>query len=252
MGYSTNQLLNLGMDLIKEAEQNGAPLRLLGGIAFYLNSPEARKLPQFSRNYKDLDFAINSKGARYITKVFKKFGWTDDQQFNALHGATRMLFYYGENLDLQVDIFVGVFEQCHKINFEKRLELTSPTIPLADLLMTKLEIHQLNKKDVLDIIMLLYDHDFGLNSPTEKDELNYIIKITSSDWGWYTTIHDNLAAVETMIKEFVDGNDALRIQNTINWIRNSMQEAPKSIKWKMRNSIGRKVQWYELPEEVNR
>lgn len=252
MSYSTEQLLKLGSDLIKEAEQNGAPLRLLGGIAYYLNSPEARKLPQFTRVYKDLDFAVSSKGARYITKVFRKYGWTDDQQFNALHGATRMLFYYGENLDLQVDIFVGVFEQCHTLNFEKRLDLTSPTIPLADLLMTKLEIHQLNKKDVLDIVMLLYDHDFGLTSPKEKADLGYLIQITSSDWGWYTTIHDNLDVVEAMLPDFVNGNNLMRIKNTINWIRKSMEEAPKSIKWKMRNSIGRKMQWYELPEEVNR
>lgn len=252
MSYSTDQLLNLGMDLIKEAEQLGAPLRLLGGVAFYLNSPVGRELPQFNRIYKDLDFAITSKGARYVTEIFKKLGWTDDQQFNALHGATRMLFYYGENFDLQVDVFVGVFEQCHNLNFEKRLELSSMTIPLADLLLTKLEIHQLNKKDVLDIVMLLYDHDFGLNSPKEKDDLDYIIKIISSDWGWYTTIHDNLAVVESMIQEFVTGNDVQRIQNTIGWIRNAIQDAPKSLKWKMRNSIGRRVQWYELPEEVNR
>jgi hypothetical protein len=252
MSYSTDQLINLGMDVIKEAEQRGASLRLLGGIAFYLNSPEARKLPQFTRVYKDLDFAVNSKGTGAITKAFKKLGWTDDQQFNALHGATRMLFYYGENLDLQVDIFVGVFEQCHKLNFEKRFALSSPTIPLADLLLTKLEIHQLNKKDVLDIVMLLYDHDFGLNNSSEKDQLDFIVELTRNDWGWYTTIHDNLTTVETMIKDFVDGNDAQRIQNTVDWIRNSIQNAPKSIKWKIRNSIGRKVQWYELPEEVNR
>lgn len=252
MSYSTDQLISLAMDLIKEAEQHGAPLRLLGGVAFYLNSPEARKLPQFSRNYKDLDFVINSKGTRHLTEVFKKLHWTDDQQFNALHGASRMLFYYGVNLELQVDIFVGVFEQCHKLNFEKRLSLSSPTIPLADLLLTKLEIHQLNKKDILDIVMLLYDHDFGLNNPKEKDDLDYIIKLASSDWGWYTTIHDNLETVESMIQEFVNGNDAHRIQDTIKWIRDTMQDAKKSINWKIRDRIGRRVKWYELPEEVNR
>lgn len=252
MSYSTEQLISLAMDLIKEAEQHGAPLRLLGGIAFYLNSPRARELPQFSRNYKDLDFVITSKGTRHLAGVFKKFNWTEDQQFNALHGASRMLFYYGEKLDLQVDIFVGVFEQCHKLDFEKRLRLSSLTIPLADLLLTKLEIHQLNKKDVLDIVMLLYDHDFGLNNPAEKPELDYIVKLTSSDWGWYTTVSDNLSVIESMLPEFVTGDAAGRIQDTIHWIRNSIQDSPKSIKWKTRDLVGRRVKWYELPEEVNR
>jgi hypothetical protein len=252
MGYSTEQLLKLGMDVINEAEKDGASLRLLGGIAFYLNSPNARNLPQFQRIYKDLDFAVNSKGTKAIIKAFKKLGWTDDQQFNALHGATRMLFYYGEKLDLQVDIFVSVFEQCHKLNFEKRLSLTSPTIPISDLLLTKLEIHQLNHKDVLDIVMLLYEHDFGLHNSAEKSDLQYILELAGTDWGWYTTIHDNLKVIEDMAGEFVEGDDLSRIKETINWIRTSMEATPKSMKWKMRNSIGRRVQWYELPEEVNR
>lgn len=252
MSYSTEQLLSLGMDVIKEAEKSGASLRLLGGIAFYLNSPNARKLPQFQRAYKDLDFVVNSKGTGAVTKAFKKLGWTDDQQFNALHGASRMLFYYGEELDLQVDIFVSVFEQCHKLNFEKRFALASPTIPLADLLLTKLEIHQLNHKDVLDIVMLLYDHDFGLYNAEGKKDLEFILELAGNDWGWYTTIHDNLKVVEDMLVEFVEGNDLQRIKEIIQWIRSSMEASPKTIKWKMRNGIGRKMQWYELPEEVNR
>ena len=252
MSYTRDELLKLGMDLINEAELKKAPLRLLGGLAYYISSPKARTLPQFDRKCKDLDFAITSKGSRYITDVFKKYGWVDDTQFNALHGATRMLFYYGEQNELQADIFVGVFEQCHNINLEKRLALSTPTIPLADLLMTKLEIHQLNKKDITDIIMLLYDHDFGLSDQKEKGELDYIVKIASNDWGWYTTITDNLSLVKTMLNEYVEGKDLQRITSIIDFIDMSLKDSQKSLKWKTRNMIGRKVQWYELPEEVNR
>ncbi|AEM79258.1 hypothetical protein [Thermoanaerobacter wiegelii] len=253
MSYSVEKLLNLAIELIKEAEQRGVTLRLLGGLAFYFNSPTARKLPAFQRQYKDLDFAVNPKGARYLTEVFKKLGWKDDQYFNALHGATRMLFYFEENQELQADIFIGVFEQCHKLNFEKRLSLSSTTLPISDLLLTKLQIHQLNRKDILDIIMLLYDHDFGRVTPTEKNELAYIVELTSNDWGWYTTISDNLNIIESMISEFVeDTNDLKRIQSNIKWIYNAIQEAPKSIKWKLRNIIGRRIRWYDEPEEIKR
>jgi hypothetical protein len=252
MSYSRDELLELGMELINAAELKKAPLRLLGGLAYYINSPQARTLPQFNRKCKDLDFAITSRGSRYITQIFKNHGWTDDAQFNALHGSTRMLFYYGEQNELQADIFVGVFEQCHTINLEKRLALSTPTIPLSDLLLTKLEIHQLNKKDITDIVMLLYDHDFGMSGPKEKDELDYIVKIAADDWGWYTTITDNLELVKPMLKDYVQGKDLQRLENTINWIDMSIRNAPKTMKWKMRNVIGRRAQWYELPEEVNR
>jgi hypothetical protein len=252
MSYSTEELLSLGMDIIQESEKDGAKLRLLGGLAYYINSPIARNLPQFKRIYKDLDFVVNSKGTSAVTKAFKKYGWTDDQQFNALHGATRMLFYYGEEYDLQVDIFVSIFEQCHTLNFEKRLSLNSLTIPIADLLLTKLEIHQLNHKDVLDLVMLLYDHDFGCENKEETKELEYIMKITRDDWGWYTTVHDNLDVLDGMLDEFVQGDDRQRIHSTLNWIRTSIESSQKSLKWTMRSYLGRKIQWYELPEEVNR
>ena len=250
MSYPTKQLVELGTSLVEEAEHRGALLRLLGGLAYYLNSPQATVLPELQREYKDLDFAVNTRGARALTEVFRNLGWTDDHYFNALHGATRMLFYYQETL--QADIFVGVFEQCHKIDFKDRLVLSKPTIPLADLLLTKLQIHQLNKKDIQDVVTLLYDHDFGRSTPVEMPELEHIIRMTAGDWGWYTTVHDNLIAVEPMVDDFLKSKELTRVKANLAWIRQSMENAPKSLKWKMRDQIGRRMQWYEEPEEVNR
>lgn len=250
MSYPTKLLVEMGTSLVSEAEHRGAMLRLLGGLAFYLNSPNAIMLPEFKREYKDLDFAVNKRGARFLDDTFQKLGWKEDSYFNALHGANRMLYYYEENL--QADIFVGEFEQCHKLEFKDRLKLSSPTLPISDLLLTKLQIHELNYKDVQDIVSLVLDHDFGRLTQSERPELNYIIQITDSDWGWYTTVHDNLVAIEPMLEEFLYGKPMETVIANITWIRTAIENAPKSLGWKMRSTIGRKVQWYELPEEVNR
>lgn len=253
MRYSTEELLSYALELIEEAEQRGAVLRLLGGLAFYFNSPTARKLSAFQRQYKDLDFAVNRRGASYLLEVFKKFGWKDDQYFNALHGSRRLLFYYGNEEGLQADIFVGLFEQCHKLNLEKRLLLYKPTIPISDLLLTKLQIHELNEKDILDVIMLLYDHDFGRINSLEKEDLEYIVELTRKDWGWYTTIIDNLMIIESMIPKYLQNvKDIQNVKANLEWIRNNVKESSKTIKWKMRNIIGRRIKWYEEPEEVRR
>ena len=33
-------------------------------------------------------------------------------------------------------------------------------------------------------------------------------------------------------------------------MRQAMEAAPKSVRWKMRARVGEKVTWYELPEET--
>jgi hypothetical protein len=55
----------------------------------------------------------------------------------------------------------------HTIDLRDRFELDDATLPLADLLLTKLQIVQLNEKDVLDILALLADHELD---PSENPE----------------------------------------------------------------------------------
>ena len=88
MAQSAEMLQELANNLIQEAEQKGAHLRLLGGLAFYIHSLPARSQPALRRDYQDLDFAVDTRGAKFVPKVFANQGWTEDRQFNALHGRT--------------------------------------------------------------------------------------------------------------------------------------------------------------------
>jgi hypothetical protein len=123
MAHPTDELLELGLRLIGEAEERGAPLRLLGGLAIYVNAPQGARLPGLERSYADLDFAVGRKGAKALNAAFSGQGWQDDHYFNALHGATRLLYTYQDSL--QADIFVGTFAQCHQLELEKRLGLSA-------------------------------------------------------------------------------------------------------------------------------
>ena len=250
MGFSSDQLVTLGTKLVEEAGQRDILLRLLGGVAFYIASPQARKNPKLIRAYKDLDFAVNRKGAGFLTSVFQNQGWQADTFFNARHGESRLLFFYDETI--QADIFISVFEQCHRLELEKRLALTSPTLPISDLLLTKLQIRQLNTKDVQDILMLLLDHDFGLESPAERPELEYLLDLTTREWGWYTTVHDNLEAILPLTGDLLSGENLQRTTARLAGLKQAMEEAPKSTRWKLRDKVGRVMPWYDEPEEVNR
>ena len=58
-----------------------------------------------------------------------------------------------------MDVFVSSFRMCHEIPLEKRLSVDEDTVPLAELLLTKLQIIELNEKDVRDTVALLLEHD---------------------------------------------------------------------------------------------
>jgi hypothetical protein len=255
MSYSAEQLSSLGVELVREAEKRKSQLRLLGGIAVFLSSQPAAVKPPLRREYKDLDFAVNRKGVRALGEVFAAQGWAEDRYFNALHGQDRLLFYFHE--ELQADIFIGRFEQCHALNLENRLGLNDLTLPLADLLLTKLQIHQLNSKDVLDIFTLLLDHvvefhEAGDGRAPDEIDLNFICHLTGEDWGWYTSLHDNLAVLETLLPEHLTGEDLLLVRTRLEKLRGAIESQPKTFRWQARNVIGRRLPWYNEPEEVNR
>ena len=57
-----------------------------------------------------------------------------------------------------VDVLVDTLEMCHRLEFGDRLRMSRPTLPLAELLLSKLQVVKINKKDVLDALILLAEH----------------------------------------------------------------------------------------------
>ncbi len=247
MSYPIEQLVSLSMNLIQEVERRGSKLRLLGGVAFYIACPKARQFPKMQRTYPDLDFATNRLSVRLLTEGFLSQGWQPDRRFNSLYGATRDLFIYQDTL--QADVFVSVVDQSQRLNLEKRLALCSPTLSMADLLLTKLQIHRLKIKDVQDIFMLLYDHEFGRAGEPDKIDLNYISRLAGNSWGWYTSIQDNLTTLLPKTKDFFDEAGAELVESRLKDLSAVLAAAPKTLLWRMRDRVGRKVEWFNEPEE---
>jgi hypothetical protein len=248
-GREAAELVGEARQLIEEAERRGARLRLLGGIACWLMAPRGRELTGLRRSYGDLDFVVNRRGAGVLPAAFSAVGWEDDRFFNARHGASRLLFHRG---DLQADVFVGTFEQCHRLDLDGRLTLAPLTLSLADLLLTKLQVRQLNVKDVQDALALLVDHDLGLDGGPEGEELARIRRILRADWGWYATVTDNLAALDALADRYLEGDDLVAVRRRLRALTADLAAQPKSLGWRLRSVVGRRWPWYEEPEEVLR
>lgn len=253
----TAQTLEAGQDearrLIALAQEQGVTLRVLGGIAIQLRCPHASHRA-LNRNYADIDFAVQSgKQARALPAVLSASGYTANRRFNALHGEKRLLFY-DEPRSRQMDIFVGSFEMCHKLPLDQRLNLHSLTLSPADLLLTKLQIVQLNAKDIQDMLALLLDFPPQASSkqPGEELDANTIARLCGQDWGWFTTVNDNCEQLKAHAAELLDAEEAALALLHIETLQRLLEETPKSTGWRLRAMAGRRIPWYELPEEVNR
>ncbi len=239
--------------LIAAAQQRGLTLRLLGGVAIRLRSPHAASLGALERTYADVDFAAPKKESRALRDVLTAGGYTGDRRFNALHGERRLLFY-DEARGRQVDVFLGVFEMCHKLSLEHRLALHPLTLSPADLLLTKLQIVELNAKDVQDVLALLLDVSLlepGGN-PGEALDTARIVEICAHNWGWYTTVQDNLQQIAAHARVLLPQGEADIVLRRVAAIASALTHAPKSANWQLRAVVGRRMAWYELPEEVRR
>ena len=223
-------------------------MRLLGGVAFYLRCPSARS-GNLARSYDDLDFIGHVRQSLEIKRLFDELGYVPRERFNAIHGSRRLGFT-GSGKRLRVDVFLDVFEMCHKFDLKERMEIDRQTIPLADLLATKLQIIQTNEKDFGDMICLLKDHEVGGTDLRDTVNGEYLARLCSEDWGIYKTFTMKLAMLAVAVETWAMGEaERELVAKRIAQLSAAIERAPKSIAWKMRAAIGERVRWYELPEE---
>ena len=232
-----------GRRVLAAAREAGLTVRLLGGVAVHVRS---RGLPPaLSREYQDLDFATSKKSSGDLQKLLRDLGYEPHVGFNAMNGKERLLFYDNPN-ERQVDVFVSSFRMCHEIPLEKRLGVDEHTVPLAELLLTKLQIIELNEKDVRDTVALLLEHDVtdddaGVNAA-------HVATLCAADWGLCRTISHNLATLRDRLEGYDVDREA--VSGRVSVILERIDAEPKSRSWRMRAKIGERKRWYELPEEV--
>lgn len=235
-------------DLVAEAQRildaaEDVPLRALGGVAVALSAPGEVLLP---RTYRDIDFVTAAGRGPDVVAAFDELGYAGDQRFNALNGYRRLLFHDAAN-GRRVDVFVAKFSMCHEIPLARRLTVRARTIPVADLLLTKLQVFALNEKDQRDIINLLHAH------PLSEDGLDagYVARLLAGDWGLWRTSTMNLDRVRSGLGGYgLAPEQEEVVRSRLDDLRRRVDEEPKTARWRLRARVGDRVKWYEEPEEV--
>ncbi|HWQ12926.1 MAG TPA: hypothetical protein VNL77_09000 [Roseiflexaceae bacterium] len=236
--------------IVEAGGRRGLALRLLGGVAVRLHAPSAAH-HALARAYQDIDLAAPARQSGEVELLLGGLGYEPDRPFNLLNGDHRLLFY-DRGRGRQVDVFVGRFEMCHRLPLEERLAVEPLTLPLAELLLTKLQIVQLNEKDVRDICALVLDHPLG-EGDAETLNLPRITQLCADDWGLWKTATISIRKAQDFCEAYdLEARARLTIVERLGLLRVALAKAPKSLRWRMRAAVGERVQWYELPEEVRR
>jgi len=221
-------------------------IRLLGGVAVYLQSPPGG--PLLPRPINDID-VVAKRGARTaVTGVLVGAGYTPDEMFNALHGSRRLLFFDEEH-GRKLDVFVGQFVMCHQVPVADRLEREALTVPLAELLTTKLQIVELTERDQRDIYNLVYHHEVTAGGGLGI-EADYIGELCARDWGLWRTAKATIARCKENLAEYkLDVSATHLILERLDMLWARIEATTKTAKWRLRSRVGDRVRWYDEPEE---
>jgi hypothetical protein len=241
------------LDALAAPENKHVIMRLIGALAFRTHCPQFGYIQdQLGRQFTDFDFASYPRFFRDIVRVLTDLGYQEDKQVTQLFGDRRMIFHdpvFGRH----IDVFYNALEFCHRISFTGRLEVEQYTLPLAELLLEKMQIVQINEKDIIDSIMLFREHPLG---ETDLETINTLLitHTLSNDWGFWRTVTGNLKMLDEKLGTYASLTDEDRrvVHARIEELSQQIDRAPKSLRWKARARIGEKVKWYKDVEELSR
>lgn len=237
--------------ILKASEDAGILMRVIGSLAFQMHCPQFGHLQAaMGRAYTDIDFAAYSRQNKQIAELMSKMGYVENREvFIATEGERAIFDKPGTGL--HVDVFYEKLDFCHTIYWKDRLEADSPTIPLAELLLEKMQIVQINEKDIIDTIMLLLEHPLG-DTDEETINIKLAAELCANDWGLWRTTTMNLEKVKQLSQHYPQLTDEqkAKVASQVEAILARLEEEPKPFAWRLRDRVGDRVKWYKDVDEV--
>jgi len=241
------------LSALAQDENKHVIMRLIGALAFRTHCQDYGFIQdKLGRKFTDFDFASYPRFVRDIRRILTDLGYEEDKQVTQLFGDQRMLFHdpaFGRH----ADIFFNSLDFCHPVVFNCRLEIEELTLPLAELLLEKMQIVQINEKDLIDSIMLLREHPIGEND-NETINAAVISRTLANDWGFWRTVTANLRLLDEKLDHYegLSGEDRQVVRARIKDLETRIEAEPKTLRWRARAKIGERVKWYKDVEELQR
>ncbi len=237
--------------ILKASENAGIIMRVIGSLAFQMHCPQFGYLQAaMGRAYTDIDFGAYSRQSKQIAEMMTGLGYVENREVFIASEGERAIFDK-PGTGLHVDVFYEKLDFCHTIYWKDRLEVDSPTIPLTELLLEKMQIVQINEKDIIDTIMLLLEHPLG-DTDTETINIKLAAQLCANEWGLWRTTTMNLNKVKQLAGHYTQltSEQQSKVKSQVDAILARLESEPKPLAWKIRNRVGDRVKWYKDVDEV--
>src|ERR1700691_1139791 len=127
------------ISLVRGATEAGHRLKILGGLGVRVLCPD---FPPRMRAGQDIDLACLGKGRRQVGEHLEQAGCQPYKRFNNLNGDRQM--YFNAPSGRPIDVMVNQLSMCHTLDLRPSFGSASPTLDPADLLLSKLQIVEIN------------------------------------------------------------------------------------------------------------
>jgi len=245
--------LALAEEIIRSALECDIHLRLYGGLAFWTRSEslQAVLLPYHFNSDIDL-FASSASRSAVEHLLIERFGLVRDPFLAEIPGEVHGRFYDSKSVPV-CDVSYGRFVYCHEFVIDSRLCADDLTIPLAELLLSKLQIVEATDKDLLDICALLCTHNFGV-SDGETINLPIILRLSSKSWGLEHTLRLAVSRVLQFAANcsLFSDTQVRAIAKRLSELLHGLEHSCKSIAWRVRGLLGTTFSWHNDVREPPR
>lgn len=235
--------------ILEKAGAAGLVLRLTGSLAVQLRCPSFAHLAHAGREFHDIDFVAYKREGRRLREFLGELGYAEDREVAVVSEGARAIFEHGQS-GTHIDVFFDRLDFCHLIPLDGRLEIDPDTLPLAELLLGKLQIVKINDKDLLDAVVLLLEHSLGEDD--RAINLARIAQLSAEDWGLHRTATLNLEKMARFaaMHQTLGAEACSRVLGQIEALGARLQSEPKPLTWRMRATLGDRVKWYKDVDEV--
>ena len=240
------EYVDRALELVKKARNEGIEFRILGSLAYRLHCPANLKLfEEMKRDLTDVDLAASGKQRKEARAFLESQGYTIDRDLLVATEGSRYAFTHSSSA-MVVDIFFDELYFCHPIPLRDRLHLDYPTITPTDLLLEKMQIVEINPKDIKDSLVLLLEHPIDASNSDAIDP-SYIAELLAGDWGFYYTVTRNLEKLKPQAADYggLDEGGWEIVGERVKELQRAIEEEPKTTKWKIRARIGPRKRWYQ-------
>lgn len=262
-----DKLISDVKNIMDKASERKIVLRAMGAFAVYylVKSRNEKTCIEFYSTIgrikpgelvlTDVDLVTYKKHKNSVEKLLKELGYKPDEYINAFFSDKRLTFHEPHGA-YTIDVFFSPLEFSHTVDLENRLELHPYVLTPTDLALLKLQIHDINRKDLGDLATLLACFELSYQDSGEAVNVKRIAVILSDDWGFWYDATTNLSKLKLMledVKRSITGDLARLVEDTISKVDTLMKtidETPKTGRWIKRSRIGTKKRWYNVVEEI--